>query len=55
MDGVIVYIRTEGWKELATAQLLQGDQVWSPMALVNGKLLIRDMSKLLCIEVGPTR
>lgn len=41
------------WKEVAAASVLTGHDVWAPMALVNGKLLLRDMGKLVCIEVGP--
>lgn len=40
------------YKELAQAQLLKGGDVWAPMALSNGKLVLRDMSKMICVEVG---
>jgi len=42
-----------GYKELAAAQVLHGHDVWGPLALSNGKLVIRDMTKLICVEVGP--
>ncbi len=43
---------TSEYKELASAQLLDGHDVWAPLALSDGKLLIRDMTKLVCVEVG---
>jgi outer membrane protein assembly factor BamB len=49
----MVEASTDGWKELGVAQVLSGNDVWAPMALVNGKLVLRDMSKMVCIEVGP--
>ncbi len=29
-----------------------GNQNWAPMALVDGKLLIRDQSQLMCVQVA---
>lgn len=43
---------TTGYKELAAAQVLSGHDVWGPPALSDGKLLIRDLGKLICLEVG---
>lgn len=43
---------TSEYKELDSAQVLSGDNVWGPMALSDGKLLLRDMTKLVCIQVG---
>ena len=44
---------TEGYKELAAAQVLHGHDVWAPMALSNGRLIVRDMSQMVCLQVGP--
>ncbi|HQG55582.1 MAG TPA: PQQ-binding-like beta-propeller repeat protein [Bacteroidales bacterium] len=43
---------TAGFKPLASAQLLGEGQNWSPMALVDGKLLLRDQSKMICVKVA---
>jgi len=43
---------TQEYRELAHAQVLNGDNVWGPMALSDGKLVLRDMTKMVCIEVG---
>ena len=34
------------------AQVLSGDNVWGPMALSDGKLVLRDWTKIVCIEIG---
>ena len=43
---------TTAYRELDHAQLLAGDNVWGPMALSNGKLVLRDMTKMICIDVA---
>jgi outer membrane protein assembly factor BamB len=43
---------TAGYKELASAPVLSGHDVWGPMALSDGKLVIRDMTKMVCIDVA---
>lgn len=48
----LVEANTTEYKELASAQLLQGGDVWGPPALSNGRLIIRDMSQMLCLRVG---
>jgi len=48
------------FKPVATAELLKGasgdqrnpNQNWAPLALSNGKLLIRDQSRLMCVKVA---
>ncbi|MBN2244099.1 MAG: PQQ-like beta-propeller repeat protein [Acidobacteria bacterium] len=57
LDGVSGILRlveagTAGYRELASAQILEGHDVWGPPALSNGKLIIRDMGKMVCLEVG---
>jgi outer membrane protein assembly factor BamB len=49
----LIEASTTQYKELASAQLLSGEEVWAPPALSNGKLIIRDMSQMLCLQVGP--
>ena len=48
------------FKPIASAELLKADagdqrfptQNWAPMALSNGKLLIRDQSRLMCVKIA---
>jgi outer membrane protein assembly factor BamB len=45
---------TTAYKELDKAQVLSGKEVWAPMALSDGKVVLRDMTKMVCIDVrGP--
>ncbi len=39
------------YKELASAQVLEGPDVWGPMALSDGKLVLRDLTKMICLDV----
>jgi outer membrane protein assembly factor BamB len=43
---------TTEYRELASAQILSGHDVWAPMALSDGKLVIRDLGKMVCLNVG---
>jgi len=42
---------TTGYKELDSAKVLSGQEVWAPMALSEGKLVLRDLTKMVCINV----
>jgi outer membrane protein assembly factor BamB len=52
--GELTLIRasTSGYEQLARARVLPGRDAWAPMALVDGKLLLRDSEHLVCLEVG---
>jgi len=41
-----------GFKPLASAELLESGENWAPLALVDGKLLIRDHKNLKCVVVA---
>ncbi len=41
-----------GFKPLASAEVLEKGQNWAPLALADGKLLIRDQSRMLCVKVA---
>ncbi len=51
--GVLYLIEPspEGYKELAHAPLLGGKEIWAPMALSDGKLLVRSQSEMKCLDV----
>ena len=51
----LIEASTTGYKELASAQILSSEveEVWGPLALSNGRLVIRDMSQMVCLQVGP--
>lgn len=37
---------------LAQAQVLKGRESWAPLALAGGRLLARDLTRMVCLEVG---
>lgn len=41
-----------GFKPLATTELMDAGNNWAPIALSDGKLLIRDQTKLIVVQVG---
>jgi len=43
---------TGGYKLLAQAQVLTGRESWGPMAEVGGRLLVRDFTRLACLDVA---
>lgn len=53
-DGVLTLIRASlsGYEQLARARVLEGRDAWAPMALVDGKLLLRDSKQMICLDVG---
>jgi len=56
MDGAggqlrIVDPTPEGYKQLAEAKLLEGKEIWAPMALSSGRLLCRDQGQMKCIDL----
>jgi outer membrane protein assembly factor BamB len=48
----LIEANTKEYKELASTQILEGEEVWGPPALSNGRLIIRDMAKMVCLQVG---
>lgn len=52
-DGTLTLIRasTTGYEQLARARVLQGREAWAPMALVDGRLLLRDFEEMICLDV----
>ncbi len=53
-DGVLTLAEasTTGYRQLAQAQVLDGVDAWAPMALVGGRLLLRDTRRLICLDLG---
>lgn len=58
-SGVLTLARIsrEGYKRLARHDLFggKGRDAWGPMVLVNGRLFLRDSTRLFCIKVGDER
>jgi outer membrane protein assembly factor BamB len=41
----------DGFKELAHAQVFSGKEIWAPMALSEGKLLLRNQEEMKCLDL----
>ncbi len=61
-DGLIYLLNDDGtltlaeaspqaYRRLAQARVLDGHDCWAPMALTNGRLLARDLTKMICLDV----
>lgn len=60
MDGAkgdlhIVQPSPEGFKSLDQVTLLGGREIWGPLALSDGYLLIRDQRQMKCVDIKPGR
>lgn len=44
-----------GFKPLASAELLAPGENWAPIALVDGKLLVRDQKQMKCLQVAQSK
>jgi outer membrane protein assembly factor BamB len=47
----LIEANTTAYNELASAPVLAGEEVWGPMALSDGKLVLRDLTKMICLDV----
>lgn len=45
-------VSPSGFKALASAKVLSGSEAWGPLALTAGKLVARDMTRMVCLQVG---
>jgi hypothetical protein len=52
-DGILYLIEPnpDGFKKRASVDLLDTRECWAPLALSEGKLLIRDQKQMKCIAV----
>jgi outer membrane protein assembly factor BamB len=42
----------DGYKPLARAQVMKGREAWGPMAIAGGRLIVRDIRQMLCLDVA---
>ena len=44
---------TEGnFLQLASSKVLEGPDSWGPMATVSGRLIVRDMNRMICLDIS---
>ncbi|HON08453.1 MAG TPA: polyvinylalcohol dehydrogenase, partial [Verrucomicrobiota bacterium] len=48
----LIQADTTEFKLLSQAKVLDANEAWGPMALVDGCLLLRDYTTLVCLQVG---
>jgi outer membrane protein assembly factor BamB len=49
----LAQVSPQGYKQLAKARVLQGHDSWGPMAIVAGRLIVRDLTRMVCLDVRP--
>ncbi|MBM3838840.1 MAG: polyvinylalcohol dehydrogenase [Verrucomicrobia bacterium] len=47
----LVEATSAGFNKLVEAQVLQGRESWGPLALANGRLIARDFTRMICLDV----
>lgn len=52
-DGHLSMMRAspDAFELLGTARILQGPDAWGPLAIAGGRLIARDLRKMVCVEV----
>ena len=40
------------FKKLAQAEVLEGPDSWGPMAVVSGRLILRDLNRMICLNIA---
>lgn len=62
IDGFIFVMNDEGhltvaratpdaYTQMTAARVLQGHDSWGPMAFVSGRLLVRDLTRMVCLDI----
>ena len=40
-----------GYVQLAQANVLEGPESWGPMAIASGRLIVRDLNRMVCLDI----
>ena len=53
-DGTLSMLKfsRDGYELLAQYRILDGHDAWGPIALAGTRMLLRDSTRMVCIEVG---
>jgi hypothetical protein len=41
----------DGFREITRVQVLKGHDAWAPMAFVSGRLILRDLHDMVCLDI----
>ena len=52
--GVLTLVEAtpSGYVQLAEAKVMEGIEAWGPMAVASNRLILRDMNKMVCLDIG---
>ena len=53
-SGTLTLAKAEfgGFMRLAQAKVLEGPDSWGPMAVAGSRLIVRDMNRMICLDIG---
>lgn len=53
-NGMLTLVNAspDGYHQIAQAKILDGPEAWGPLALVNGRLVARDLRQMVCLDVS---
>ena len=52
--GILTLVEPKptGYVELAKAEVLPGIESWGPIAIVSGRMIIRNLNRMICLDVS---
>lgn len=52
-DGMLTMAQAtaDGFKRLAMTKVLEGHESWGPMAMAGGRLIVRDLTRMVCLDL----
>lgn len=53
-DGVLTLVEatSSGYVQLDQAKVLDGIESWGPMAIASGRLIVRDLNRMVCLDIA---
>jgi outer membrane protein assembly factor BamB len=53
-SGVLTLVEATpaGFTVIEQGQVLSGHESWGPMAMVGGRLIVRDFTEMICLDVS---
>lgn len=48
----VVQATPSAYNQLAQAQVMEGHETWGPMAIASGRLIVRDLRRMMCLDVS---
>lgn len=48
----LVQVGPSGYVQLAEAKVLDGHESWGPMAVADGRLIVRDFTRMMCLDIA---